>query len=47
MNDLVEVHKELLHTKYQSSSPSSFREEEFEDGPLFTYVSTCDPRGGG
>ena len=26
---LVEVHKEMLNTKYQSSRPSSFREEKF------------------
>ena len=26
---LVEVHQEMLHTKYQSSAPSTFREEEF------------------
>ena len=26
---LVEVHKEMLNTKYQSSTPSSFREEYF------------------
>ena len=27
--NLVEVNKEMLHTKYQSSMPSIFREEEF------------------
>ena len=27
--NLVEVHKEMLYTKYQSSRPSSFKEEEF------------------
>ena len=27
--NLVEVHKEMLYTKYQSSSPSSFKEEKF------------------
>ena len=27
--NLVEVHKEMLHTKYQISTPSSFREEKF------------------
>ena len=32
----------MLNTKYQSSNPSSFREEEF----LCSYVPTCDPRGG-
>ena len=25
----IEVNKEMLHTKHQSSTPSSFREEEF------------------
>ena len=28
-SNLEEVHKEMLHTKYQSSSPYSFREKEF------------------
>ena len=27
--NLVEVHKEMLHTKYQNSTASSFREKEF------------------
>ena len=27
--NLVEVHREMLYTKYQSSRPSSFKEEEF------------------
>ena len=27
--NLVEVHEEMLKTKYQSSTPSSFREEQF------------------
>ena len=27
--NLIEVHLEMLHTKYQSSKPSSFREREF------------------
>ena len=27
--NLVEVHKEMLKTKYQSSTPSSFRGEKF------------------
>ena len=26
---LIKVHKEMLNTKYQSSNPSSFSEEEF------------------
>ena len=29
LTNLVEVHKEMLHTKYQSSMPFSFQEEEF------------------
>ena len=28
LTNLVEVHKEMLHTKYQGSRPSSFRVEE-------------------
>ena len=27
--NMVQVHKEMLKTKYQSSTPSSFRGEEF------------------
>ena len=27
--NLVEVHYEMLHTKYQSFAPSGFREEDF------------------
>ena len=30
LTNLVEVHKEMLHNKYQSSTPSSFREEGFQ-----------------
>ena len=44
--NLVEVHKGMLKTKYQSSTPSSFRVEEFEEGILCSYFSTCDPWGG-
>ena len=36
----------MLHTKYQSSTPSSFREEEFLSFLLCSYARTCDPRGG-
>ena len=44
--NLVEVHKEMLHTKYQSFAPTSFREEEFfEDGLLYFYVQTSDLPG--
>ena len=35
---LVEVHLEMLHTKYQSSAPSSFREEKFWS---FPSLSLC------
>ena len=37
----------MLHTKYQSSALSSFREEEFWSFPcLFLCFKTCDSRGG-
>ena len=42
---LTKVYKEMLNTKYQSSNPSSFREEEFWSCFLCSYVPTCDPRG--
>ena len=38
--------KEMLHTNYQSSRPSSFRKEEFENGLLCSYIPTCDYQGG-
>ena len=44
--NLVEIHKEMLNTKYQSSTPSSSEEKNFEDGILFSHVLTCDPKGG-
>ena len=44
--NLVEVHKEMLNTKYQSSTPFSSEEQNFEDGILCSNVQTCDPRGG-
>ena len=31
----------MLHTKYQSSMPSSFREENFEVGKLCSYVDSA------
>ena len=38
--NLVEVIKEMLYTKYQSSRPSSFREEEFRNFlSLFLYFN--------
>ena len=40
---LIKVHKEMLNTKYRSSNPSSFREEEFLKlvffVPLFQLVT--------
>ena len=44
--NLVEVYKEMLHKKYLSSRPSSFRKEEFEKGLLCSYIPTCDHQGG-
>ena len=32
--------------KYQSSMPSSFREEKFLNGLLCSYVPSCDPGAG-
>ena len=32
----------MLNTKYQSSNPFSFREEQFEVGFLSSYGPTCD-----
>ena len=40
MNNFVEVHKEMPHTKYQIPTPSSFREKKIEDGlPMFQLVT--------
>ena len=46
--NLVEIHNETLHTKYQNSGPSSLREKElWSFRSLFLHVrSTCDPQGG-
>ena len=44
--NLVEVHKEMLHTKYQSSMQSSFREEELQNFCSLFLCSTCDRHGG-
>ena len=46
IKNLVEVDWQMLHTKYQSSMPSSFREEEFRIfnfSFFYSYVQTCDP----
>ena len=41
---LVEVHLEMLHKKYQSSAPSSFRKEEFWSFPsLFLCFKIVTP----
>ena len=41
---LVEVHQEMLHTKYQTSAPSSFRKEEFWSFPsLFLCFEIVTP----
>ena len=48
---LVEVHLEMLHMKYQSSAPSSFREENFWSFPslslCFKLVTPPPPQWGG
>ena len=36
----------MQDTKYQSSTPSSFREEAFGVFILSSHVETCDPWGG-
>ena len=43
---LIEVHKEMLHTKYQGSRPSSFRVEELWNFRSLFLCSTYDPQGG-
>ena len=44
--DMVEVHKEMLNTKYQGSRPSSFRVEELWNFRSLFLCSNCDPQGG-
>ena len=41
----VEVHKPLLHTKYQSCGHSGFREEDFFSFSHSKSMETIDPRG--
>ena len=43
--NLVEVHKEILYTKYQSSRPFSFKEEEFWNFLFLFLCSNLWPRG--
>ena len=46
--NLVKVQKEMIYTKYQSSRPSSFREEEFWSLPsLFLCSNLWHPPGRG
>ena len=44
--NLVDVHKEMLHTKYQGSRPSSFRVEELWNFRSVFLCSTYDPQSG-
>ena len=41
--NLIEVHKDIFNTKYQSSTPSSLRKEKFWNRS--SLVPTCDPWG--
>ena len=43
--NLLEVHKEMPHTKYQISTPSSFREEKFWRLASLFLCSNLWPRG--
>ena len=44
---LIKVHKDMLNTKYQSSKPCSFREEEFWSWfSLFLCSNLWPPRAG-
>ena len=36
----------MLHTKYQSSRPSGYGEEDFKDFPYISLYKTSDPWGG-
>ena len=44
---LIKIHKEMLNTKYQSSNPSSFREEEFWSWFSLFLCSNLWPPGWG
>ena len=46
-NNLVEVYKDMLHDKYQSSMPSSFREEEIRRWASLFLCSKLWPPGPG
>ena len=45
--NLVEVHKDMLHAKYQGSRPSSFRLVELWNFHSLFLCLTYDPQGGG
>ena len=45
--NLIEVYKTMLNTKYQSCTPSSFREEEFWSLPSLCLCSNLRPPGQG
>ena len=45
--NLIEVHKEMLHTKYQSCKPPSFRKEEFYSLQSLFLCSKMWPPGRG
>ena len=47
LTNLVEVHKEMPHTKYQISMPSGFREEEFWRWASLFLCSNLWPPGRG
>ena len=43
--NLLDVHKVMLHTKYQSSRPYGFRQEDFYVSPYISLSNACDPWG--
>ena len=48
LTNFVDVHKVMLHTKYQGSRPCGFRQEDcFSHFAYISFCKTCDPRGGG
>ena len=41
---MVEVHKVILHIKYQGFMPFGFKNEDFFKFPYISLCKTCDPR---
>ena len=39
---LLEVYKLILHTKYQSSRPYGFRQEDYHVSPYISLCKACD-----